>query len=101
MTAAAERLSTLARLLLEQAEQQDRASGGSGQGASGGAGGPAGRSTAGGPDVVDAVRNALSGTGPRGGWAPNLSAVSRPRGTGPGDLTWWAVDEATDWASDV
>lgn len=56
LAAAADRLSAFARLLLEQAEEQDRASGGRGSGAS-----PAVLKDP--REVVDAIRNILPSTG--------------------------------------
>lgn len=92
LAAAAERLSTLARLLVEQAEEQDRASGGGSPGAS--APGPKDAR-----DVVDAIRDVLPPTGGRpDGWFPDLRAAGPEFGV-PGSGLNYVVDKATDWAN--
>lgn len=103
LTAAADRLSAFAKLLVEQAEQQDGASGGSsGVGRRGGPGpAPATRDSAGDPmdrvkDVVSALTEGDGGTG-----LPDLSAAARPDLSKPYGGLNWLIDQGTDWANDV
>lgn len=103
LTAAADRMSAFARLLVEQAEQQDGASGGSsGGGRRGGPGpAPATRDSAG--DPMDRVKDVLSALteGDGGTGLPDLSAAARPDLSKPYGGLRWLVDEGTDWANDV
>lgn len=101
LRAAADRMSAFARLLVEQAGQQDDASGGrSGDGWRGDPGGarePKGSDG----DPLAQVKDLMSSLTDGGKGLPDLSAASRPDPSTPFGGLNWVIDQGTDWANDV
>ena len=83
---AAERLTTLARLLVEQADEQDAGSGGSSPS----------QST---PPTSKSTSPSTRGNG-EDGWTPDLRAAT-PQFCVPGSGLNYVIDQATDWTNGV